>query len=451
MRIRSKIIRKSYSKTQANIRVTFLCFICFWIHINIHAQETYDLKRCLQTVRSNNIELKNLKIEKDKAAVHYKSALYNMYPDLDANIRTGNNYGLLIDPTTNVLFFGNTFMNTYQFNSRFNLFSGFYNRYLKRLSLSQIETSQYLFEKRFNEISLELTFLYYQMWLAHENAELLKKSLDNYQKRKKYIEGSVRNEVLHKRNLYNIDYLIAQAETEIISFETIKEKNKALLMVLLSLNVTEQIIFDFSSLENIDITLFDYTIVIELAKNNFPELKLGTTEIQNAEYIYKQACSASYPELIIEGQLGTKTSTNNINESYSTQFNHNKNQYIGLNLNIPIFKNYNNKQLKEIALLDIEIARNNAQNLLLELENNVYQAVMDYNNALKLYNAIYKQFEAIEQEYQYAVKLFEIGNMGLFEFTEISERYLDVEKDLLTAKTDYLLKHKIIEFYTGND
>jgi len=287
------------------------------------------------------------------------------------------------------------------------------------------------------------------MWLAQKNGELLQKGLDNYQQRKKFVEGSIKNDVMHKRNIYNVDYLIAQAETEIINFENIKEQNEALLKVLMGLSVTDTVAFDFADTENNEITLFNYNTVIELAKNNFPELKLGASQIQDAELTYKQQCSYIYPELLIEGQIATKTSTNNFNENFTTQFNNNKNQYIGLNLNIPIFKNYNNRQLKEIAFLDIDMAKNNAKALILELENNVFQAVMDYNNALKLYNAIYKQYEAIEQEYQYAVKLFEVGNMGLFEFTEIAERHIEVEKELLTAKTDFLLKHKIIEFYTG--
>jgi len=429
--------------------LTLFCALSIIPCFSIKAQEVWDLKKCIETARTNNNELKNLKTNISKAEVNHKSAKYNFYPDLEAAFKSGNNYGLLIDPTTNTLFFGNTFINSFQINSKYNLFNGFYNQYTKSLTDNQITYAQHLFDKRFYEIVLEITYFYYQALFAQENRILLIKSLDNFQKRKKFIEASIKTEILHKRHIYNIEYLIAQTEADMINCENNAQQFKAQLMILSGLNIQDTFNLYSLPLTQEEVKIFDYNTIIEQVKHNFPDLKAGAAQIQNAEWSYKQAGALAFPELLLEGQLGTKTSTNKTNENFTTQFNNNKNQYIGLSLNIPIFKNYNIKQAKEISLLDVEIAHNNARDLMLKVENNVYQAVMEYNNALKLHSALLKQFEAVQEEYMYAEKLFDVGNLGIFEFTDVSERFLETERNLLNAQFDMLLKRKIVELYTG--
>lgn len=430
-------------------RILFIVCLILGCAVFTMAQQSWDLKKIMESARENNPELRSLKLEGDKAEINYKAALNNYYPDLEAQLKSGNNYGLLIDPTTNVLFFGSTFMNSIQLNSTFNLFRGYYNRFQKALTSEEMNTATYLFNKRFNEISLELTFYYYQAWFAHENAILQKKNLENYNKRKKFIEGSIQNEVMHKRNIYNVGYLIAQAEAEIVTFENTEQKNKAILLKLAGINVQDTAAIYYNDAEEPETRILDVSAVVEQARKNFPDVKVGASQVVNAEYAYRIARSARYPELLIEGQLGTKTSTNKLNEPFGTQLNNNKNQYIGLSLNIPIFKNYSLKQAEDIAALDIEVAKNEARNLMLELDNNVYQAVIDYNNALKLYQTNVRLNEAALQEYDYAVRLFDVGNMGLFEFTDIAERHIEAQEALLQAKFDCLLKLRIIDFYTS--
>ncbi|OQA00777.1 MAG: Outer membrane efflux protein [Bacteroidetes bacterium ADurb.Bin408] len=429
-------------------RVWVLACLFLGFTLMIEAQESWNLKRFIEMARENNPELLSLKLETNRAEINLKAAVNNYYPNLEAQLKSGNNYGLLIDPITNELFFGNTFINSFQINSTFNLFRGFYNRYQKALANEQMNTASYIFNKRFNEITLELTYYYFQAWYASENAELQKKNLENFQKRKKFIDGSIQNEVMHKRNIYNVDYLIARAEAAIIANENTMRKNKAILFKLAGINWQDSVKMNFSDARVSETRMFDYNTVIEQARKNFPDIKAGQSQIINAEYAFRIARSARYPKLLVEGQLGTKTSTNKINEPFNTQLGNNQNQYIGLSLNIPIFRNYSLKQAEEIAALDIEAAKNDAKSLLLELENNVFQAVMDYNNALKLYQTNIRLNEAAQQEYDFAVRLFDVGNMGLFEFTEIAQRYIKASEDLLEAKFNCMLKLKIIEFYT---
>ncbi|MDD3877371.1 MAG: TolC family protein [Bacteroidales bacterium] len=417
---------------------------------NLSAQEVWDLKKCLETAKESNIELALLKQEIDRAQINQTASKHLIYPNLDADIRTGNNYGFLIDPTTNILDFGNTYMNSFQLNSDFNLFRGFYNKYHKNLCRSQVNTANLKFEKRFNEIALEITFYYYQVLMADESAELIRKRIERLQQRKTFIQGSINSGILHQRNIYSIESLIAQDEALLIMTENFSQQQKTQLMFLLGLSNTQEfVIINSEDTLQTQLSLYDYNVTLEKAINSFPDIKIGNSEIEGSKFAFQQAQSLKYPVLLIEGQIGTKTSTNNLTNNFGTQIHNNFNQYIGLKLNIPLYQNYTIRQGMDIARIDMEIAKINSKNLLLELENKIFTAVTDYNSAYRLFFALQKEYDALKQEYDYASRLFEIGNMGIFEFTDVAERFITSEKELLTAKYNLIIKKKIIDFYTG--
>lgn len=428
--------------------VVGLIFFILSLFFSLYAQDTWDLKKCLDVAKENNIELKNLKLGINKTEINYTRAKQNVYPDLDANIKTGNYYGLLKDKVTDNYYLGNTYINNFQLASSFNLFSGFYNRYRIRYREGQINSASYLFDKRLNEITLEITYYYYQVLLHQEMGVLIKKRIETLKQRKKFIEANVNAEILHKRNIYNIDFLIAKGETDLLNSENTAQQNVVNLMSLLGSSNKEQIRFSNpSDVSLTEIRLYNYNTIIEQARNNFPDIKMGASEIKNAEFAHKQFNSFRYPSLTMEGLVNIVT-YDKVN-SFSKNFYKKNYQYLGFNLSIPIYKNYNIKQDIALAAIDIEIAKNNSENLLLELENNVYKAVLEYNNAYNLYLSLQKQFEAVNEEYNFASKLFEVGNLGVFEFTDISERFIDAETDLLEAKYDLLIKMKVVDFYVG--
>jgi len=437
------------AKIKLKIKVIAYIFLLFSFSIALHAQETWNLKKCIETAKENNIELKLLKLNVDKTEINYNRAKQNIYPDLSANIKTSNYYGFVYeDPINDIYNFGNTYVNRFQLASSFNIFSGFYNRYRKSFRAGQINTANYLFDKKYNEIILEITYHYYQILLAQENAVLIKKRIENLKQRKKFIEANISIGLLPKRNLLNIDFLIAKGETDLLTSENSAQQNTVYLMSLLGLNNKETLnIVNDVDISSTVLKLYDYNTIIEQAKSAFPDLKIGSSEIDNAEFAMKQANSFRYPSLALEGRINIVTwdtlnyfSKNLLRKNY---------QYIGLNLSIPIYKNYNIRQNIALAAVDVDIAKNKAADLTMELENNVYKAVLEYNNAFNLYHSLQKQYDAVNEEYKYATRLMEIGNMGIFEYTGISERLINAETELLKAKYNLIIKMKVVDFYTG--
>jgi len=428
--------------------IVFLLLI-FSINTSSKAQETWDLKKCTETAKEKNYELKTLKSEIDKSHINYTKAKQNVYPELEANFKSGNYYGLLKDPETDIFSYGSTYVNNFQLASGFNVFSGFYNRYQKSHREGQINTTTYLYDKKLNEIILEITYYYYQVLYAKENITLVKKRIEILQQKKKIVEANVNAEVVNKRELFNNNSQISKAETELLMTENAVKQNIANLTSLLGLSHRDSLSLAGSAdISAMILQLYDYNTVIEKAKSAFPEIKIGTTEIKNAEFAFKTANSFRYPVLKLEG--GVNIITQNTINSFSKNLYKKNYQYVGLNLNIPIYKNYNIKQDVALAAVDIEMAKNNAEKLSIELENNVYKAVMDYNNAYNLYySSLLKQQLAINEEYNYAKRLYEVGNMGIFEFTDITERLNAFDTELLKAKYDLIFKLKVVEFYSG--
>jgi len=429
--------------------VIALLFLFFSYNAVLKAQEAWDLKKCINTAKENNIELKQLKLNVTKSEINYTRAKENIYPDLTANIKTGNYYGFIYeDPVNDIYNLGSTYVNRVQIASSFNIFSGFCNRYRKSYREGQINTANFLFDKKFDEITLDITSFYYQILFAQENATLIKKRIELLNQQKKFIEANITIGILTKRNLLNIDYLIAKSETELLTAENSVQQNTANLTALLGLSNKEKLnLVNTIDISAVLLKVYDYEKVIAQAREAFPELKIGDSEIKNAESVLKQANSFRYPSLKLEGRINLVTwdtldylSKNLLRKNY---------QYIGLSLNIPIYKNYNIRQEIALAAVDVDIAKNKATELSMELEKNVYKAVLDYNNAFNLFHSLQKQNDAVNEEYNYAKKLFEVGNMGIFEYAGISERLINAETDLLKAKYSLIIKMKVVDFYTG--
>ena len=67
----------------------------------LSAQETYDLKRCVQHAQQNNLTVKLAQNNLALARLDVEQAERAWYPSVDGRIGGGVQFGRTIDPTTN--------------------------------------------------------------------------------------------------------------------------------------------------------------------------------------------------------------------------------------------------------------------------------------------------------------------------------------------------------------
>ena len=85
----------------------------------------------------------------------------------------------------------------------------------------------------------------------------------------------------------------------------------------------------------------------------------------------------------------------------------------------------------------------------LALEKIIHQVYADAVGALKLYDAAKKSLSAQEESFRYAQERFDVGVLNSFDYSQIKNRLVKANSDLLRAKYDFIFRVKLLEYYYG--
>ena len=136
-------------------------------------------------------------------------------------------------------------------------------------------------------------------------------------------------------------------------------------------------------------------------------------------------------------------------ESFSNQLWQNDGISYGVQLNVPIFNRFENKN--NIKRAEINILRSELQleQNKLQLETDINQSYVDVKSFAKAYEAAEKTLEARRLAYDYSKERYEVGLMNAFEFSQTQSRVDNAEADVIRTKYDYIFRIKVLEFYFG--
>jgi outer membrane protein len=182
-----------------------------------------------------------------------------------------------------------------------------------------------------------------------------------------------------------------------------------------------------------------------------PEIQSAQLAVTASERSIDIAKAGYYPTLSLSGGLGSNyyTTSHFHSDGFGKQLKNNFSQYIGLNLNIPIFNRFQTRNNVRSAKIDRE-------NQVLQLDNikkTLYKEIQQvYYNAVAS-NEKYKSSVAAAQSSLDAFNLmqakYENGKANITEFNEAKNNYLRAESDLVQARYEQLYQYALIQFYRG--
>jgi outer membrane protein len=184
-----------------------------------------------------------------------------------------------------------------------------------------------------------------------------------------------------------------------------------------------------------------------------PEILSQELKLKGTEHSIKIAKAANYPTLSLSGGLSTNyyTTSGFNSDSFSNQIKNNFSQYIGLNLNVPIFNRFQTRN-------NIRSARIDQENQQLQLENTkktLYKEIQQvYYNALNAQTKEKSSEEAVQSTKDAFLLMqakYENGKATITEFNESKNNYLKSESDLVQARYENLYQHALLEFYRGKE
>ena len=428
------------------------------------SQKAWTLRECCDYAVAHNIAIKQKDNMRQQQAIQLSTARNSRLPDLNASASESFSFGrgLTLDNTyTN----RSTSSTGFSIGTSVPLFTGFQIPNQIKLNQLNLDAATADLEKARNDIRMQVAQTYVQILYGMEIADVAYRQIAIDSQQVARLEAFVNNGKASVADLSQQQATLAQARL------TATQADNQLQLAILALTQ----LLELPSLEGFtivrpllspdgnttDITQKTKVTVSGLSPDAIyqealavkPEVEAERIRLNAAERSIDIAKSALYPTLSLNAGLQTnyyKTSGMPA-DPFGTQLKNNFAQYIGLNLNIPIFNRFQTRN-------NIRAARLDRENQQLQLENvrkSLYKEIQQvYYNALAAeskYNSSHAAAQSSRDAFQLVQAKYENGKSAITEFNVAKNNYLRAESDLVQARYELLYQQALLDFYRGRD
>ena len=445
-------MKKSLYNTAGIYLTTFITVFLF-LFIgrlpDLFSQTKFTLKECIDYASKNHNIMQQQLLSKQKSLLDLDGAKKAILPEISATIKANNNWGLYVDPVSNLITRQRNIASSTNINLNMTLFSGWKNYYTIDLKNQSVTSADIDKERNLRQISSAVVVAYYNVLMGKEQLSNARKIKEEIEKEKKFIEGRVEKGFAHKRDLLSIDYqlsAISFTETEAVNFI---ETSLFDLKQSAGINQADQIDLDEQQKDiKIEKCRLSLQSADSIALACSPEIEKARLDLKMAESTTMIAKSARYPTLSLYSTIGTKTSTKK-EDPFNEQFRGNQNQVLGLTLTVPVYSNNTISNSISSAELDTKLKQIDLSIISEAVQRELKVAYLAVNSSYEKYGSLHKQYNAADEEFKYSQKLFEIGNISSFEYSLVRNRLINAQSALIQAKYDYLYRTKILDLYLG--
>ena len=470
-------------------------FVCIFLlfGMTVSAQETYDLKRCIQYARQNNLTVKLSQNNLALAKLDAEQAEHAWYPTVDGRIGGGIQFGRTIDPTTNDFDNQTIGFNNFGISAGSTVYAGGRIRNNQLRSSLVVEATEADLRAQENTIALNIAQAYLQVVLNEEqlqNAEnRLRLSRDQLAQTDKLIRAGALPandslEILSQIALDEQTIVTAQNNIELalLNLKTLMDLNASADIRLVRVDIDDEI-------DLADATLYSFDQVYLSALGTQPQIRAGELQVEAAKVGVDLARADFYPTVSVFGGLSTNWSSgfkdfanpdlSNLevvlndpvpvvingetatfqdfgatgilfpNLGYTDQLNQNFGQNVGVSVNIPIYSQGNTRINVERAELNVlaQTIRNEQTKQLLKTD--IQRALADVRAARRSLIASRKAIEAAEASFANAQRRYDLGSINTFVFAQARNLLDQAEVNLTTARYQYVFSKKVLDFYMG--
>lgn len=433
-------------------RLTFILVIVgliFYSEYGYAQEKKWTLSECIDYAVTHNIEVKqsdnqiqNLKVE--------KNTLRNSFlPDLNAGASQNFTFGRSLNQS-------NTYENSNIQNSSFSvsteipIFMGF----KRTASLSQnkfdllaAEANKELIK---NNLLINVAGAYFQILLNKEIYNIALKQIQLTKEQEACTKILIDNGKAAESQLYDVRAQLADDEL------TVTEARNSLRLSFLDLvqlmELDEYDKFDIDSI-NGDIAIADTLSpmnIYQSALTCMPQIRQAYYALQSKTKGIKIAKSGFYPTISFVAGMSTNFYDNNsaLYENFRKQFNNNMQKSLCLTVSIPLFDRFSTRNKVRSARIEENNARLSLDNEKKQLYKDIEQAYTDVISAYEKYRSTTKAVMANEEAHRYALEKYAAGKSTVFEYNEIKMILADALSQQSQAKYTYLLKDRILAFYS---
>ena len=437
-------------------RIIMLVLLVALVRLGLLAQDKlWTLRECCDYAVDHNIAIKQQENACRQQELQLSTAKNSRLPDLSASASQNFSFGRGLTAE-------NTYSNTNTSSTSFSLgtsvpiFTGFQIPNQIKLNQLNLEAATADLEKAKNDIRMQVAQAYVQILYDMEIADVAHRqiAIDSAQvaRLQAFVDNGKAAEAefsQQKATLANSRLTATQAD------------NNTRLAILTLTQLLELPTPDNFAIFRPDLTVGDgFSVAIPSpdviyaeALGIKPEIAAQQLRLKGTEHSIKIAQAGNLPSLSLSGGLGTNyyTTSGFKSDNFSTQIKNNFSQYIGLNLNIPIFNRFQTRNNIRNARIEQENQQLQLDNTKKTLYKEIQQVYYNALNAQSKENSSKEALQSTKDAFQLMQAKYENGKATITEFNEAKNTYLKSESDLVQARYENLYQQALIEFYRGHD
>lgn len=407
------------------------------------------LNECIDYAIEHNTEVEQSK-NRIRSLQVQRSALKNsLLPDLNAGASQKFAYGRALN-RDNTYENSNIQSSAFSVSTEMNLFSGFkttasilQNKY----DLLAAEADKELIK---NNLSLNVTGAYFQILLYKEILRIAQEQIRLTKEQEERTRLLIENGKAASSQLYDVKAQLA--DDELAATEARSALRLASLELAQLMELKEYEHFDVDSLSG-SIVMADTLNplgIYQAALVCMPQVRQAYYSWQSKSQGIKIAKSGYYPVV----SLGAGISTgyyyygHGLSETFQNQFNNNMQKSICFTVSIPLFDRFATRNRVRMARIEENDSRLSLENEKKSLYKDIEKAYTDALSAFEKYESTSRAVVANQEAHRYALEKYAAGKSTVFEYTEIKMKLADALSKQSQAKYAYMLKERILVFYS---
>ncbi len=445
----------------------------------------FTLKECIETALKNNIGIRQGEVLKNNAGLVYSQSKNNRLPIVQSTYSYGINNGRSIDPFTNGYINQQLKSSNMDVNASVPLFSGFQLKNTIRQNELAFAGATMEWQQRKDELTLQVILAYLQVLSSQDAITLAKQQAIVTKEQVNRIEIVSAEGATSPSNASDLKGQYAGDKLALVNAESNFQSAVLALTQLMNVAYTDKIVFDRQGMLE---TVQQYDAapdeIYAAAIEKLAAVKATDLRVKSNAMAVKAAVGNSLPAVSLFGGASTNYSSaamlntltgskevstgdyvthngdklnvisqqNNFSSkpiSYSNQFNNNISTGFGVSVRIPVFNAFRNRTTVRLAKNDEQSSRLVAENIKLQLRQSIDQAYINITATYKRYQSLLEQRDAFEESLRITAERFESGVINAPEYLIAKNNFERTSANIITARYEYLLRKKILDFYMG--
>jgi outer membrane protein len=445
----------------------------------------YTLQQCVETAIKNNFDVKRSEFAVQTSEANLLQARAQQLPFSSANISHGINQGRNIDPFTNSYVTQEITFANYNLNANAVLWNGGSIRNNIAQNRLSTEASKMELQQAKDNLTINVILAYLSVLNLQEQLRLAQQQASVSTQQVQRLDMLNKNGAISPSQLYDLKGQLANDELNAISISNNLETAKLNLAQLMNVPYTKNM-----QLAAVDTNTLPENLgtgseaIYSLAQQQLAVAKAASLRVESAKKNVLSIKGERLPTFFINGNLGTNyssaastatlVSSTDVPTSdyvfvgttktpvytterkfssqkigYTNQWTNNFNSSLSLGLRIPILNAAQTKTRLKIANILAEQAAYQQQTTNIQLKQAIDQAGINLSTANERLQKLRQQVADFAESFRAAEIRFNAGVGTTVDYLLAKNNLDRANGNLIAAKYDFLLRSKVLDFYSG--